>query len=50
MRLYDYAFELTDFPSVVAWLDRVRSLPDYMNDLVPYPENALPGRGRSIYD
>jgi glutathione S-transferase len=46
----DAGFELDDFPSVVAWLERVRSLPGYMNDLVPYPENALPRRGRSIYD
>jgi hypothetical protein len=33
-----------------AGLERVRALPGFMDDLVPYPENALPGRSRSIYD
>jgi glutathione S-transferase len=26
------------------------SLPGFMDDYVPYPDNARPGRGRSIYD
>ena len=46
----DGGFELSDYPAVVEWLDRIRNLPGYVNDLVPYPENAFPGRGRSIYD
>ena len=45
----DAGFELSEYPAVVEWLDRVRALPGYVNDLVPYPENAFPGRGRSIY-
>jgi glutathione S-transferase len=40
-----------EIPAAVdAWLDRVRALPGFMNDLEPYPENAHPGRSRSIYD
>ncbi len=45
----DAGFDLADYPAVVAWVDRIRALPGYMNDFVPYPENASPGRGRSIY-
>jgi len=46
----DAAFDLAAHPSVEAWLDRVRALPGYVNDLVPYPPNASPGASRSIYD
>jgi glutathione S-transferase len=37
-------------PAVTAWLDRVRGLPGFVDDLVPYPANARPGASRSIYD
>jgi glutathione S-transferase len=43
-------FDLAAYPAVAAWLDRVRALPGYMNDLVPYPANARPGKSDSIYD
>jgi glutathione S-transferase len=46
----DAGFELDRYPAVVAWLDRVRALAGFMDDLAPYPENARPGKGRSIYD
>ena len=46
----DAGFELSSFPPVVAWLERVRTLPGFIDDLYPYPDNASPGRGRSIYD
>jgi glutathione S-transferase len=46
----DAGFELDRYPAVVAWLDRVRCLPGFVDDLEPYPENARPGKGRSIYD
>jgi glutathione S-transferase len=46
----DAGFDLAEHPSVSAWLDRIRALPGYVNDLVPYPANARPGRSRSIYD
>jgi glutathione S-transferase len=42
-------YELERYPSVQAWLERVRAQPGYMNDLEPYPENAREGRGSSIY-
>jgi glutathione S-transferase len=42
--------DLGPFPAVRAWLDRVAAQPGYRNDLEPYPENARPGAGRSIYD
>jgi glutathione S-transferase len=41
---------LAERPAVGAWLARVAEQPGYMNDLEPYPENARPGAGRSIYD
>jgi glutathione S-transferase len=46
----DAGFELEGYPAVFAWLDRVRGLPGFVDDLEPYPENARPGKGRSIYD
>jgi glutathione S-transferase len=46
----DAGFRLEEYPAVVAWLDGVRGLPGFVNDLEPYPENARPGMGRSIYD
>ena len=46
----DAGFDLAEYPAVVEWIDRIRALPGYMHDFVPYPENALPGRGRSIYE
>ena len=40
-----------DMPAAVgAWLERVAACPGYMNDLQPYPPNARPGAGRSVYD
>jgi glutathione S-transferase len=46
----DAGHELAAYPSVAAWLGRVRSQPRFIDDLAPYPDNARPGRGRSIYD
>ena len=43
-------FELSAFPAVGGWLDRVRALPAFVADDLLYPENAQPGRSRSIYD
>jgi glutathione S-transferase len=42
--------EMRQYQNVSAWLERVRSQPGYMNDLEPYPPNAAPGAGRSLYD
>ncbi|MEN3281312.1 MAG: glutathione S-transferase [Solirubrobacteraceae bacterium] len=46
----DAGLELAAHPAIEAWLDRVRALPGYVNDLIPYPPNARPGASRSIYD
>jgi glutathione S-transferase len=46
----DAGYDLSRYPAVTAWLKRIEELPGFMNDLVPYPENARPGAGRSIYD
>jgi glutathione S-transferase len=35
---------------VGAWMERIRALPGFVADLEPYPPNARPGMGRSIYD
>ena len=37
-------------PAVRSWIERVKAQPGYLNDLEPYPPNARPGAGRSIYD
>jgi glutathione S-transferase len=42
-------FDMTRRPAVQAWLRRIAAQPRYMNDLEPYPPNAAPGAGRSIY-
>jgi glutathione S-transferase len=46
----DAGFDLTAHRALEAWLDRVRALPGYVNDLIPYPPNARPEASRSIYD
>jgi glutathione S-transferase len=45
----DAGFGLVGFPAVSSWLERIRALPGFVDDLQPYPENARPGSGRSIY-
>lgn len=44
----DAGLELT--PPLERWIARIEGLPGFMNDLVPYPENARAGASRSIYD
>ena len=40
-----------DVPAPVrSWLERVEAQPRFMDDLEPYPANARPGAGRSVYD
>lgn len=38
------------FPPLEAWLERVRARPRHVADLQPLPDNARPGKGRSIFD
>ena len=42
--------DLGEYPAVAMWLSRVREQPAHVSDLRPYPANARPGAGRSIYD
>jgi glutathione S-transferase len=46
----DAGVDPAGWPAVAAWLDRLRALPGFADDLVPYPANARPGAARSIYD
>jgi glutathione S-transferase len=46
---YAAGYDMSRYPRVEAWLERVRQQPGYMNDLEPYPENARAGAGASIY-
>jgi glutathione S-transferase len=41
---------LEGFVAVDAWCERIRSLPGYIGELAPYPENSMAGASRSIYD
>jgi glutathione S-transferase len=43
-------YELTGHRALTAWLDRVAAQPGYIEDVTPYPDNARPGAGASIYD
>jgi len=46
----DAGYALTDYPAVNAWLGGVRRERGFMDDLIPYPDNARPSLSRSIYD
>jgi glutathione S-transferase len=45
----DAGIELAQFPAVHAWCELVAGQDGYVNDLEPYPANAMKGAGRSIY-
>jgi glutathione S-transferase len=42
--------DMEPYRHVRGWLGRVEEQPGFMNDLAPYPDNARPGAGRSVYD
>lgn len=46
----DAGLSFAGLSALVAWLERIEALPGFANDLAPYPANARPGAGRSIYD
>jgi glutathione S-transferase len=46
---HEAGYEMDRYPSVQAWLKRVAAHPGHVADLAPYPPNARPGAGRSIY-
>jgi glutathione S-transferase len=43
-------YDMSAYPAIDAWMERVRAQPGYVEDLAPYPPNARPGGGRSLYD
>jgi glutathione S-transferase len=47
---HEAGFELSDYPAVQGWIERVEATEGFMNDLEPYPPNARLGESRSIYD
>lgn len=49
-RAGEAGLEPAAWPAVGAWLERLRALPRFDDDLLPYPPNARPGCGRSVYD
>jgi glutathione S-transferase len=46
----DAGLPLDRWRHVERWLDDLRALPGFVDDWEPYPANARPGAGRSIYD
>lgn len=46
---HEAGYEMNRYPAVQAWLERVASQPGHIEDVEPYPPNARPGAGRSIY-
>lgn len=47
---HEAGLNMDAYPAVQAWLESVASQPGHIDDLAPYPANAAPGAGRSIYD
>ena len=41
--------DLGAYPAFRGWLARVEAQPGFIDDLEPYPENARPGAGSSVY-
>jgi glutathione S-transferase len=46
----DAGIALADYPAVTEWVSRLEGQPRFVNDFVPYPENATAGSSHSIYD
>jgi glutathione S-transferase len=46
---HEAGFDMSEYPAVQAWIGRVEGTGGFMDDLEPYPQNAWPGAGRSIY-
>ena len=45
----DAGLDLGSYPAVERWLRRIETQTGFINDLVPFPDNARVGRGLSIY-
>jgi glutathione S-transferase len=48
-RADEAGIDVEPYAHVRAWFERVASQPGYIEDVAPYPENARPAAGRSIY-
>jgi glutathione S-transferase len=42
-------YDMSAYPNLEQWLERVAAQPGYVNDVEPYPANARAGAGRSLY-
>jgi glutathione S-transferase len=42
-------FDLSEYPAVSAWIERVEATPGHVDDLAPIPPDTRFGMGRSIY-
>jgi glutathione S-transferase len=49
-RTEEAGISLEPYTHLRAWFARIESQPGFMEDVEPYPPNAAPGAGRSIYD
>jgi len=47
---HEAGFDLSGYPEIRAWLERVESTERFMNDFETYPPNSQHGQSRSIYD
>jgi glutathione S-transferase len=47
---HEAGIDTHEFPRFRRWCERVAALPGTIHDLVDYPANARPGRGRGIRD
>ena len=47
---HEATIDLEPYANVRRWLARVERQPGFVEDVEPYPANAAPGAGRSLYD
>jgi len=47
---HEAGIEMHPYANVRAWFARVEQQPGYIDDVEPYPANAAPSAGRSLYD
>jgi glutathione S-transferase len=46
---HEAGLPMDDFPAIDAWLARIAARPRHIDDVAPYPPNARPGAGSSVY-
>ncbi|MFL5911407.1 MAG: glutathione S-transferase family protein [Gaiellaceae bacterium] len=47
---HEAGVDTASLPALQAWVERVRSEPRHVEDLMPYPANSQRGQSQSIYD